>query len=105
MLNTLIGTALMASGTSALNQWYERDSDRCMKRTQLRPLPSGRLDPRQAFWFGIGLALIGAVELGFGVNWLASSLCVATLVTYLFVYTPLRQKTWWSTTLGAIPGA
>jgi heme o synthase len=105
ILNTLIGTGLIASGTAALNQWYERDADRHMRRTQARPLPSGRLTARSALWFGIGLAILGTAELGLGVNWLCSLLGVFTLVTYLGIYTPLKQKTWWSTTIGAIPGA
>jgi len=105
ILHTLIGTALMASGTAALNQWYERDADRLMDRTKMRPLPSGRLKPQPALWFGISLAVAGTLELGFGVNWLTSGLCVATLFMYLFLYTPLKQKTWWSTTIGAFPGA
>jgi protoheme IX farnesyltransferase len=105
ILNTLIGTALMASGTAALNQWYERDADSLMRRTQMRPLPSGRLDARRAMWFGIALSVAGTLELGFGVNWLTSGLCLATLFMYLFLYTPLKQKTWWSTTIGAFPGA
>jgi protoheme IX farnesyltransferase len=105
VINTLFGTGLVASGTAALNQWYEREADRKMRRTQMRPLPSGRLTPNQALWFGIALAIIGGLELGFGVNWLASGLCVATLILYLFAYTPLKQKTWWSTTIGAVPGA
>jgi protoheme IX farnesyltransferase len=105
LLHTVIGTGLVASGTAALNQWYERDADRHMRRTQMRPLPSGRLSAGQALWFGIALTLIGGLELGFGVNWLASGLCISTLLLYLFLYTPLKQKTWWSTTVGAFPGA
>lgn len=105
ILHTLIGTGLVASGTAALNQWYEREADRKMRRTQMRPLPSGRLTPNQALWFGIGLSIVGGLELGFGVNWLSSGLCIATLILYLLVYTPLKQKTWWSTTVGAVPGA
>jgi heme o synthase len=105
LLNTIVGTALVASGTAALNQWYERDADRHMRRTQMRPLPSGRLSAGQALWFGIALALIGGLELGLSVNWLASGLCISTLLLYLFLYTPLKQKTWWSTTVGAFPGA
>ncbi len=105
VVNTLFGTALMASGTAALNQWYEREADRHMRRTQMRPLPSGRLQPNQVLWFGIGLAVLGSLELGFGVNWLTAGLCLATLAMYLFAYTPLKQKTWWSTTVGAFPGA
>lgn len=105
IFHTLIGTALIASGTAALNQWYERDADRHMRRTQMRPLPSGRLQPARALWFGISLAVLGALELGFGTNWLASALGIVALLMYLLLYTPLKQKTWWSTTVGAFPGA
>jgi protoheme IX farnesyltransferase len=105
LLHTLLGTALMASGTAALNQWYERDADQHMHRTQMRPLPSGRLQPAPALLFGISLALAGALEMGFGVNWLTAALGTITLAMYLFLYTPLKQKTWWSTTVGAFPGA
>lgn len=105
VIHTLIGTALIASGTAALNQWYERDADREMRRTQARPLPAGRMDPTKALLFGIALSMVGGLELGFGVNWLCSALGIATLMMYLFFYTPLKQKTWWSTTVGAFPGA
>ena len=105
ILNTVIGTGLIASGTAALNQWYEREADRHMRRTQSRPLPSGRLQPAQAFWFAVILALVGGLELGLFVNWLSSALGILTLGLYLGLYTPLKQKTWWSTTVGAIPGA
>jgi protoheme IX farnesyltransferase len=105
IVHTLVGTALMASGTAALNQWYEREADRHMHRTQMRPLPSGRIIPQRALWFGTALAIVGTLELGFGVNWLTSGLCLTTLFLYLFIYTPLKQKTWWSTTIGAFPGA
>ncbi len=105
IVHTLIGTALIASGTAALNQWYERAADGQMRRTQMRPLPAGRLRPSSALWFGIGLALAGGLELGFGTNWLTAGLGITTLAIYLCVYTPLKQKTWWSTTIGAFPGA
>lgn len=104
-LHTIIGTGFVASGTATLNQWYERDADLKMRRTQMRPIPSGRIRPFPALCFGIALAIVGALELGFGVNWLTAGLCVLTLLLYLFAYTPLKQKTWWSTTVGAVPGA
>jgi protoheme IX farnesyltransferase len=63
------------------------------------------MHPAHALRFGIGLAVVGGLELGFGVNWLCSALGIATLMMYLFFYTPLKQKTWWSTTVGAFPGA
>jgi heme o synthase len=105
MLHALIGTGLIASGTAALNQWYEREADEKMLRTQNRPIPSGRILPAQAFAFGLALEILGTLELWFGVNPLTSALGVVTILLYLFAYTPLKQKTWWSTTIGAIPGA
>jgi protoheme IX farnesyltransferase len=105
ILHTLIGTGLIASGTAALNQWYEREADKKMRRTQARPIPSGRLTPAKAFWFGVALEVLGSLELWLGVNALTSLLGIATIVLYLFAYTPLKQKTWWSTTIGAFPGA
>lgn len=105
ILHTVIGTGLIASGTAALNQWYEREADRHMRRTQARPLPAGRLLPQKALIFGIALAIAGSLELGLGVNWLSSGLGIVTMTAYLFLYTPMKQATWWSTTVGAFPGA
>jgi protoheme IX farnesyltransferase len=96
---------LIASGTAALNQWYEREADVKMRRTQGRPIPSGRVTPVRAFWFGMALEVVGSVELWLGLNALTSLLGIATILLYLCAYTPLKQKTWWSTTVGAIPGA
>jgi heme o synthase len=105
ILHTVVGTGLIGSGTAALNQWYEREADRHMRRTQARPLPSGRIHPNEALLFGIALAVLGGLELGLGVNWLSAALGIFTLAAYLFLYTPLKQMTWWSTTVGAFPGA
>ena len=105
LLHTLLGTALMASGTAALNQWYERDADRHMRRTARRPLPSGRISAASALAFGAALSVLGFLELWLGVNLLAGFVGAFTLASYLFVYTPMKQRTWWSTTVGAIPGA
>lgn len=105
MLHTLVGTGLMASGTAALNQWFEREADRRMRRTAARPLPTGRVSAGRALAFGVTLSVAGFAELWFGANRLAGLVGAFTLVTYLFCYTPLKQRTWWSTTVGAIPGA
>jgi len=105
LFNTILGTALIASGTAALNQWFERDADRKMRRTAGRPLPLGRLTPRSALAFGAALSVAGFLELWLGVNLLSGSIGAFTLAMYLFLYTPLKQRTWWSTTVGAIPGA
>jgi len=105
LLHTVVGTGLIASGTAALNQWYEREADRKMKRTAMRPLPAGKLRAGRALAFGIALSVAGFVELWLGVNLLSGLIGAFTLASYLFLYTPLKQRTWWSTTIGAIPGA
>jgi protoheme IX farnesyltransferase len=105
LLHTILGTCLIASGTAALNQWYERAADLKMRRTAGRPLPSGRLVAGRALTFGIVLSVVGFVELWLGVNLLSGLIGAFTLFCYLFLYTPMKQRTWWSTTVGAIPGA
>jgi protoheme IX farnesyltransferase len=105
LLHTVIGTGLIASGTAALNQWYEREADSKMKRTQGRPLPAGRLAPRRALIFAVLISAAGFVELFAGVNALSAWLGLFTLASYLFIYTPLKQRSPHSTTIGAIPGA
>jgi len=105
LLHTIVGTGLIASGTAALNQWYERDADARMRRTEKRPLPSGQMSATNALLFGLALSVLGFVELGVGVNWLSAGLGLFTLITYLGIYTPLKRISPVSTTLGAIPGA
>ena len=105
LLNTLIGTLLVASGTATLNQWMERVWDGHMRRTASRPLPSGRMSAREALWLGILLSLVGGLYLAFAVNYLTALLAVSTLLSYLLVYTPLKRKTPLCTMLGAVPGA
>ncbi len=105
LLHTLIGTGLLASGTAALNQWMERAADTKMRRTRHRPLPTGRVTPGRALLWGILLSIAGFLELWWGASLLAALLGMFTLLTYLFVYTPLKSRTPHSTTLGAIPGA
>ena len=102
---TVLGTGLLASGTAALNQWYEREADRKMRRTAMRPLPSGRMSPAGALVFGIALSVAGFVALWLGVNLISALIGAFTLASYLFLYTPMKQRTWWSTTVGAVPGA
>ena len=105
LVNTLIATALVASGTNALNQWTERSNDAQMRRTAARPLPSGRLTSREAFVFAWAISIVGLVYLAAFVNMLTAFVVWFTLSSYVFVYTPLKQKTWWSTVIGAVPGA
>ncbi len=105
LVNTLVGTLLVASGTATLNQWMERVWDGQMRRTASRPLPSGRLSARAAFLFGILLSLAGGLYLAVAVNGLAALLAISTLLSYLLIYTPLKRKTPLCTLLGAFPGA
>lgn len=105
LLNTLVGTALVASGTNALNQWAERLQDAQMKRTAMRPLPSGRLASRDALFFAWGISIIGMIYLSVLVNIATAVVVAVSLSSYVFVYTPLKRKTWFSTVIGAVPGA
>jgi protoheme IX farnesyltransferase len=105
LLHTVIGTGLIASGTAALNQWYEREADSRMRRTMMRPLPAGRISAASALWFGIGLSAAGFLELWLRVNLLSALMGAFTLASYLGLYTPMKRRTWWSTTVGAFPGA
>ena len=104
-LHAVLATALLAAGTGALNQWWERDTDARMRRTVARPLPAGRLHPRAALLYSGGLTLAGLAYLLIAVNPLSFVLGVLTVVSYNFVYTPLKTRTWWSTAIGAFPGA
>ncbi len=103
--NTLAATALVAAGASALNQLLEREYDAKMRRTQNRPLPSGRLQPTTVAIFGGVTSVAGLVYLALTVNLLTSVLGAVTLVSYLFIYTPLKRVTWLNTMIGAVPGA
>lgn len=105
MLHTVFGTMLVGGGAGALNQYIEREYDALMRRTENRPLPSGRLAPPEVLLFGTLLSLAGIIELTMFTNILSGFLAVATLVTYLFLYTPLKRITWLSTIVGGIPGA
>jgi protoheme IX farnesyltransferase len=101
----IVGTGLLACGAAALNQWLERDLDAQMRRTEDRPLPSRRLQPETVLALGTASAVAGLAYLALGVNLPASLLGAVTLLTYLFVYTPLKRVTWLNTIVGAVPGA
>jgi protoheme IX farnesyltransferase len=105
MVSTVLGAALLAGGASALNQLLERDYDAKMRRTQDRPLPSGRLTPEAVLMIGGVCAGTGLVWLALAVNLLTALLGAITLGTYVFVYTPLKRVTTLNTAIGAIPGA
>lgn len=104
-LHAMAGTALVAAGASCLNQAIERETDSRMDRTRNRPLPAGRIDLRPAVAFGIGLSLLGTIELHLGTNPLTAVIGLATLGLYVAAYTPLKRLTSLCTIVGAVPGA
>ena len=102
---TVLGTALVAGGASAFNQVIERNADGLMRRTRLRPLPDGRLQPAESLVFATALSVFGLLILAAGVNTLTAAVALATLLTYALIYTPLKRRSSVSTVVGAIPGA
>lgn len=110
-LGTAVGTAMAAGGANALNQWMERKPDACMKRTEQRPLPAGRLSPGVVLRAGLLLAVLGCVVLWLTVGrgglggWVPAMLAAVCVVVYTLAYTPSKRLTVMSTLLGTIPGA
>ena len=104
LTHTILGTALVACGASAFNQLWERKYDARMRRTQGRPLPSGRMRPATVLWIGCAVAVGGLVYLAYAVNFATCLLGLGSLATYVLVYTPLKRVTWLNTSIGAIPG-
>ncbi len=103
--NFTLGITLLNSGIGALNQYRERDLDKLMNRTKVRPLPRGEVTPGRALAFGVLLTGLGEVWLATTVNPLTAFWGLVALVSYLFIYTPLKTRTHWCTFIGAIPGA
>ena len=105
LVHTVLGTTLVAGGASVLNQVWEKETDRLMRRTRTRPLPAARLAPTPAFWFGMALSALGLAELWFFANPLSSIVAFLTVLSYVVVYTPMKLKSSLSTIVGAVPGA
>jgi protoheme IX farnesyltransferase len=105
LANTLLGTFLVAAGASALNQVWERQTDRLMRRTRMRPLADSRMSPTQGNAFGLVLTAGGAAQLAFFVNPLSAAVALFTAASYVLFYTPLKLRTSLSTIVGALPGA
>ncbi len=104
-LHALIGTAFIGCGSSAFNQIIEQDFDALMDRTQNRPLPAGRLNRTEAIVFSLSISIFGVVYLVAMTTLLAGGIALATLILYVFIYTPLKRVTTFNTAVGAIPGA
>lgn len=105
LLHCVLGTALLASGAAALNQLLEHELDSRMARTETRPIPAGQLQPDSVLLIGAAISAMGLIYLALKVNLLTSVLGAATLISYLFIYTPLKRITPFNTIVGAIPGA
>ena len=105
LIHSVLGIGLLAAGVAALNQYLERDLDSRMRRTARRPLPSGELTPRQALVFGATLSFSGMLYIFLFLNALTALLGLLTLISYLFIYTPLKTRTRLCTFVGAFPGA
>jgi len=105
LFNALLGTLLVAGGTAALNQYLERSFDAQMRRTARRPVAAGRIEPNSALIFGTALAVSGSIYLDLTSSPLASLLALLTLLSYLFLYTPLKRRTPLCVFVGTFPGA
>jgi len=105
LVHTLVGTFLVAGGAAALNQVWERRTDRLMRRTRSRPMADERMSVSTGNLFGIVLTIAGAAELAYFLNPLSAVVALITTATYIFMYTPMKLRTSLSTIAGAIPGA
>ncbi|HZD93010.1 MAG TPA: heme o synthase [Candidatus Sulfotelmatobacter sp.] len=105
LVHSVVGIGLLAAGASALNQYFEREPDSRMRRTARRPLPAGELSPPQALAFGVAVAFAGMLYVLLLLNALTALLGLLTLISYLFIYTPLKTRTSLCTFVGAFPGA
>jgi protoheme IX farnesyltransferase len=105
LFHAVFGTALSAAGAAALNQWWERRLDALMHRTRSRPIPAGRMAPRDALLLGCLLSVGGVVYLALACNWLSALFASATILIYIFAYTPLKRVSTFNTLVGAVPGA
>ncbi len=101
----VVGTSLVAGGSAVFNQVYERETDQLMRRTRMRPLPDGRVQPAEALVFAAALSGAGLIDLALGTNLLAALVALATLLSYTIVYTPMKQRSSLATLVGAVPGA
>ena len=105
VLHTLLGTILAAAGSAVFNQLMEVEPDSRMKRTSSRPLPSNRMPKPMAFIMGWLLCAFGIIHLGMKVNFTAASMAAVTLLTYLFIYTPMKRTSSFNTIVGGVSGA
>jgi len=104
-ISSLLGIGIASAGSAALNNWWERDLDKKMDRTKNREIPSGKIKPGAALFYGLAMVFIGLGILVYYVNNRTATLVLLTALLYVLVYTPLKQVHWINTSVGAIPGA
>lgn len=105
VLWTLLGTSMIVGGANALNMFLERDIDRHMTRTMGRPLPSGRMSAGTALAVGVALSVLAIPVLLVGTNPITAVLAAIANVSYVMIYTPMKQRSWTAVIVGAVPGA
>jgi len=105
VIGALIGTALSVASANALNMWFERNTDGLMRRTRSRPLPNGRISDRGALVFGLVIGVIGVSTLAITTNAVTTGIGALAIVSYAWVYTPLKYRAPIALVIGAIPGA
>ena len=105
LIAVLTGTGLAVGGANALNMLIERETDRLMRRTANRPLPTGRMQPSTALTFGLITGASGIVALSIGANLVAGMLAAIAFVLYVVLYTPMKQRSPWALLIGTVPGA
>ena len=105
LLFTVVGTLLSSTGSSVMNNVIESESDKLMNRTKNRVLPTKKISLNFAKFLGISFMILGLSILYLKVNVLTCMLSMLTIILYLFLYTPLKRKSWLNTSVGAIPGA
>jgi protoheme IX farnesyltransferase len=105
IVGALLGTALAVASANALNMWFERHSDGLMRRTRTRPLPAGRISERGALIFGLVIGVLGIATLALTTNAVTTLIGALAIVSYAWVYTPLKYRAPIALVIGAIPGA
>jgi protoheme IX farnesyltransferase len=100
----MLGGTLVTAASNGANQIWERDLDKFMNRTNRRPLPTGQMSVREAYIICTCSLITGSILLAM-INWKSALLGILAFITYVFVYTPLKQKTPWAVFVGAFPGA
>ncbi len=100
----LVGGLLVTAASNGSNQIWERDFDKLMKRTQIRPLPTGKMSITEAYIVVVLTLLVGTFML-YQLNYKSAILGLFAYISYVFIYTPMKRISPWAVFIGAFPGA